>query len=93
MVDLNYREQSPATTLLPVAIHPSTEKVVLCTMNSRLQLKELEPLLELAVAGCHQVHSVLAEAVRDHTEYLLERRRTMTVQVVSRQDDDDGDDE
>jgi hypothetical protein len=66
-------------------------------MNSRIQLKELEPLLELGISGCHQVHSVLADAVREHTQFLLDRRKQTsnnpTSKALENDEDDDEDDD
>eukprot|EP00614_Pseudopedinella_elastica_P023602 CAMPEP_0172637212 /NCGR_PEP_ID=MMETSP1068-20121228/207838_1 /TAXON_ID=35684 /ORGANISM="Pseudopedinella elastica, Strain CCMP716" /LENGTH=230 /DNA_ID=CAMNT_0013449803 /DNA_START=5 /DNA_END=694 /DNA_ORIENTATION=+ len=68
VVDLNYREQGGGGAYLPVALLPATEEVVLAQMDSRLKLDDFEPLLDLAIKGCHQVHSVLKEAASQHAE-------------------------
>eukprot|EP00622_Pseudochattonella_farcimen_P007751 FR743816.1.p1 GENE.FR743816.1~~FR743816.1.p1 ORF type:complete len:296 (+),score=44.04 FR743816.1:59-889(+) len=72
MVDLQFREQTGDGGFLPLALLPSQDKVVLAQMSgAKLPLDDAEMVLQAAVSGCHQVHSVLKQAVLNHAEFLL----------------------
>ena len=72
MVDLQFREQTGDGGFLPLALLPSQDKVVLAQMSgAKLPLDDAEMVLQAAVSRCHQVHSVLKQAVLNHAEFLL----------------------
>jgi len=80
--DLSAREASSGAAHLPVAIHPGSEQVVLCQLDAKLPLEELEPVLALAISGCHQCHSVMRDAVQKHTQLLLCQRELTSPQPL-----------
>ena len=75
VVDMSHREQGAGGAYLPVAILPRTEEVVLAQMDSKLPLMALEPVLATAISGCHQVHSVLREALLHRCDFMLSARQ------------------
>jgi exosome complex component RRP41 len=97
VVDLNFREQGAGGPYLPVAIHPSSENIVLAQMDSKLPLKDFESVLRLGINGCHQVHQVMQGAVRRRTEDLLAAREfrlpDRTIRHSPTADSDASDDE
>jgi len=54
VVDLGHREQTSGGAVLPVAILPRSEAVVLAQLDAKLPFDDLEPCLQLAIQGCHQ---------------------------------------
>jgi exosome complex component RRP41 len=82
--DLSARETSSGAAHLPVAIHPGSEHIVLCQLDAKLPLEELDPVLALAISGCHQCHSVMRDAVQKHTELLFAQRELTSPHHLSR---------
>lgn len=66
LLDLNFMESSSTGPMLPVAILPRTNQVMMVTMDSRLSLPVFKTVFDLAMEGCHQVHGVVQGAVREH---------------------------
>ena len=40
--------------------------------GAKMPLDDLEKVMAAAVGGCHQVHSVLKQAVLNHTSFMLD---------------------
>jgi exosome complex component RRP41 len=55
VVDLGHREQTSGGAVLPVALLPRTDAVVLAQLDAKLPFEDLQPCLQLAIQGCHQV--------------------------------------
>lgn len=66
IVDISYLEESSGGAELIVATLPKSEQIVFLEMNARLHEDNLSPVLDMAVKGCKDIHSVLDQAVREH---------------------------
>ena len=74
ILDLNFPEENANVPVLPVAIHPSTGKIVTLVMHARMPAEFFERTLALAVAGCRQIHATAADYVARRTHALLRVR-------------------
>lgn len=48
---------------ITVAILPRSEEIVLIQMESRLHADKLQPTIQLAIAGCKELHQLLDKVV------------------------------
>lgn len=74
LLDPNYTEASAGGPELTVAVQPKSGKVSLATMDSRLPLEQLQPVLELAQAGALQLYDIMRTVVLEHTSARLDSR-------------------
>ena len=74
ILDLNYPEESSNSPVVPVAIHPTSGKVVSLSMHARMPIDFFERVIELASVGCLAIHEAMSEVVRRHGAQTLTRR-------------------
>lgn len=67
VLDLNYAEQKADPVILPVAMMPNTEKVTMVRMDAKLELKQLEGVMQAALQGCKIIHGLMSEHIKAHT--------------------------
>lgn len=70
LLDLNFREDSNGVDL-PVAILSSSNKVVLCQMDSKLPIGEFRGLLSLAMDGASQINLIIKKTIQSQANLLL----------------------
>ncbi|ORX87763.1 exosome component 4 [Anaeromyces robustus] len=73
ILDLNYFEENNFTPTLTVAVMPNSGKISTLVSESRLHLDKFEPVFNLAVSGCKQLHSVFDDVIRKSTTELANR--------------------
>ena len=64
--DINYMEESAGGPEMIVATLPKTDQMVFLEMNGRLHEDHLQKVIDTAVEGCKNVHTILDKAVRQH---------------------------
>ena len=74
ILDLNFLEECSRGAVVPVAIFPASERVLLLQLEQKLPLQKLEEAMQLSLKGCLAVHKVLHEAVKQHATDLLVKR-------------------
>ena len=74
LADLNYVEDSAGGPDLPVALMPNMNKITLLQMDSKLKLESFEPVLNVAVDACRQIHKTLDAQVKQYMQGLVEKR-------------------
>jgi len=72
LLDLNGMEEMELP-FLTVATVGSSDEVVVCVMETRVQVGRLEGMLAVGVDGCKQVREVLDGVVRERGEAVLRR--------------------
>lgn len=78
LTDLNYVEESAKGPVIPIALFPASDGVSMLQMSSKMPLELLEEVMGQAVAGCHQLHAVLQNEVKEHTLRLVNARGDTT---------------
>jgi ribonuclease PH len=53
-LDLNYPEETSDAAVVPVAIHPTSGKIVSLAMQSRMNVDMFKRVVDLAIVGCQQ---------------------------------------
>lgn len=76
ILDLNYPEENANAPVLPLAIHPSTGKIVTLVMHARMPLDLLDRTIALAVVGCQQIHAQVSDYLTRRSVQLLRIRAT-----------------
>lgn len=66
LVDISYTEETLGGPQLNLAVLPKTEHIVLMEMTSKLHVDNLNKVLEAAIKGCKDIHSILDSAVQEH---------------------------
>ena len=66
MVDVSSLEATTGGPELTVAAHPKSGQIVLLEMSHRFHLDHLDKVMEVALAGCRDIHTILDAAVRSH---------------------------
>jgi len=61
--DLNFLEDSAGGPDLPIAYLPSSNKVTMLQMDSKLNLEQFEKVVQLAAEGCKKIHEILVKEV------------------------------
>eukprot|EP01117_Protostelium_nocturnum_P004035 TRINITY_DN15305_c0_g1_i1.p1 TRINITY_DN15305_c0_g1~~TRINITY_DN15305_c0_g1_i1.p1 ORF type:complete len:249 (-),score=99.92 TRINITY_DN15305_c0_g1_i1:54-800(-) len=74
ILDLNYVEDSAGGPDVPVALLPRTGTIAMLQMDSKVSIDLFEKVLDLAVEGCKAIHTVLSQAVLQHTTNLATSR-------------------
>lgn len=64
---MNYIEDSADGPDLPLALLPSSGKVTMLQMDSRLSLDLFEKVVELAVMGCKMIFEILKKEVEKYS--------------------------
>jgi exosome complex component RRP41 len=65
-------KEDAAGAVLPVAILPSSGRIVMCQMDSKLPQSDFAPLLSLALEGAMHVSQVLRAALTAHMAVLVD---------------------
>ena len=66
LVDVSSLEATTGGPELTVAAHPKSGQIVLLEMSHRFHLDHLDKVMEVALAGCRDIHTILDAAVRSH---------------------------
>merc|ERR1712181_152950 len=66
LVDVSSLEATTGSPELTVAAHPKSGQIVLLEMSHRFHLDHLDKVMEVALAGCRDIHTILDAAVRSH---------------------------
>merc|ERR1712013_508615 len=64
LVDVSSLEATTGGPELTVAAHPKSGQIVLLEMSHRFHLDHLDKVMEVALAGCRDIHTILDAAVR-----------------------------
>eukprot|EP01102_Stenamoeba_stenopodia_P022610 TRINITY_DN9502_c0_g1_i1.p1 TRINITY_DN9502_c0_g1~~TRINITY_DN9502_c0_g1_i1.p1 ORF type:complete len:250 (+),score=48.24 TRINITY_DN9502_c0_g1_i1:154-903(+) len=78
ILDLNFLEDSAGGPDLPIAYLPSSNKVTMLQMDSKLNLEQFEKVVQLAADGCKKIHEILVKEVEKYTLELVESRGLLT---------------
>jgi exosome complex component RRP41 len=76
ILDLNYPEENANAPVLPLAIHPSTGKIITLVMHARMPFELLDRTIALAVVGCQQIHKQISDYILRRSVALLRVRGT-----------------
>jgi exosome complex component RRP41 len=71
LLDLNGLEEQELP-FLTVATLGDGEKVVVCVLETRVQMAKLEEMLAVGVSGCKRVRGILDEVVRAQGKRMVE---------------------
>jgi len=74
LCDPNYLEASAGGPLMPIALMPKTNKVVLMQMDETLDLDKFQEVLDCATKGCHKMYEVLHPEIQEYVVQLVESR-------------------
>eukprot|EP00771_Trimastix_marina_P000744 gnl/Trimastix_PCT/1774.p1 GENE.gnl/Trimastix_PCT/1774~~gnl/Trimastix_PCT/1774.p1 ORF type:complete len:250 (-),score=35.14 gnl/Trimastix_PCT/1774:205-954(-) len=77
LLDLNYLEDSSGGPDLPVALLAKTGEISLMQSDAQLPLDQFHAVFELACRGCREIARHMKDAVRSHTQRLLEQHATI----------------
>ena len=72
--DPNYIENSIGGPYMPLALMPTSNKVVLLQMDDTLHLDHFAELLEMAKKGCLAIFEILRTEVKEYAVQLVEAR-------------------
>ena len=64
LLDLNKEEDNYGQADVPIAIIPSTDEIVLLQMDGNMTREEFDHGIEMAVAGCHELHELQVDALK-----------------------------
>merc|ERR1712079_160922 len=69
LIDVNNQESSiGGGSELTMAMLPKSEEIVLLEMAQRFHVDHLEKVMDAAVQGCQNIHTILDKVVRTHVE-------------------------
>lgn len=74
LLDLNYLERASNAPIMTIAVYPKSETVTLMQMENKLNLDNMEAVMELGKEGCKQLYGVLKEKVQGYSFELLHSR-------------------
>lgn len=66
LVDVSYHEEIMGGPTLTVAALPLSGNIVLMEMSQRFHLDHLQKVMEKALQGCKDIHTILDQAVKNH---------------------------
>lgn len=65
LLDLNTLEENDMSSL-SIGVVGKSEKLAMLLMEDKMPLDRLEPVLGIAIAGCHRIRELMDEEVRTH---------------------------
>ena len=66
LVDVSSLEATTGGPELTVAAHPKSGQIVLLEMSHRFHMDHLDKVVEVALGGCRDIHTILDSVVRKH---------------------------
>lgn len=67
-------KESYCSGQLTLCVLPVSNKIITMQMQSIIDVHKMERLLQIAQKGCHQIHKIMKEAVKQHSFLLMQHR-------------------
>ncbi|KAK9455852.1 ribosomal protein S5 domain 2-type protein [Dipodascopsis uninucleata] len=74
LLDLNRLEES-AMPLLTIATVGKSNRIALLQMENKIQFEALEPMMAVALSGCHHIRDLMDQEIRRHGKSRLNQSR------------------
>ncbi len=74
LIDLNQMEVNAGGPVMPLALLPASDKIMLLQLDSKLPFEVFETLTQVAMDACKAVYAILSNVVKEHTIMKLKQK-------------------